>query len=106
MAGVLFARSIGYYRGMKHKIKNLTNSPYALAAVGGAVTVPARGEIVAEFDAHQLQAVKSVGYFKVEEVAELKAEAPKHLVASMADDGAIRSVPEYQPKRGRPRKDS
>lgn len=86
---------------MKHKIKNLTNSPYALAAVGGAVTVPARGEIVAEFDAHQLHAVKTVGYFKVEEVAsvEVKTDAAINARVEAVTDPVA-------PKRGRPRKDS
>ena len=101
MAGVLFARSIGYYRGMKHKIKNLTNSPYALSTVDGAVTVPARGEVVAEFDAHQLQAVKSVGYFKAEEVVRVEVKADESFnarVEAVTDPTA--------PKRGRPRKES
>lgn len=92
---------MGYYLDMKHKIKNLTNSPYALAAVGGAVTVPARGEVVAEFDAHQLHAVKTVGYFKVEEVAseEVKPDASFNARVEAVTDHVA-------PKRGRPRKDS
>lgn len=101
MAGVLFARSIGYYLGMKHKIKNLTNSPYALSTVDGAVTVPARGEIVAEFDVHQVQAIKGVGYFRVEEVVRVEVKVDESFSARVEDvtDPAA-------PKRGRPRKDS
>lgn len=86
---------------MKHKIKNLTNSPYALAAVGGAVTVPARGEVVAEFDAHQLHAVKSVGYFKVEESVSAEVKVDESFNARV-----VTATDPVAPKRGRPRKDS
>lgn len=95
---------------MKHKIKNLTNSPYALAAVGGAVTVPARGDIVAEFDAHQLQAVKSVGYFKVDLVDEDEAPEWSDEVFERAEikrgEELINPPTGTLTKRGRPRKGS
>lgn len=101
---------MGYYLGMKHKIKNLTNSPYALSTVDGALTVPARGEVVAEFDAHQLHAVKAVGYFKVDLVDEDEEPEWSDEVFDRAEikrgEDIIKPATGTLAKRGRPRKDS
>lgn len=87
---------------MKHKIKNLTNSPYTLKSVDGAITVPARGEIEEEFDAHNLAAIKQIGYFRVESGGDPKIESA--MGETMYTHSETSDKP--QAKRGRPRKES
>lgn len=43
---------------MTHTITNLTHSPYDLPAIGGAVVLPAFGEVTAEFDPLYLAALE------------------------------------------------
>ena len=52
-----------------YKIQNLINSPYQI----GDKTIPARGVLECDdLTAEELSLIKSVGYFKIEEVEKAK----------------------------------
>lgn len=52
---------------MQHTVKNLTNSPYDVDAIGGAVRVPAMGEVTAAFAPEYLASLRGFGLFTVTE---------------------------------------
>lgn len=67
-----------------YNIKNLVNSPYRI----GEHLVPARSTLEGvDLTAAQLSLLKSVGYFKVEEVAEpVKRGRPAKVVEAKASE--------------------
>jgi len=67
---------------MQRTVKNLTNSPYDIDTIGGAVRVPAMGEVTAAFTPEYLAALRGFGLFTITEaderdpaVAKLQEEA-------------------------------
>lgn len=85
------------------KVKNLTNSPYDLLNADGAKEhLPAMGELT--YDPHPTQAgyVRSVGYFRVEEVEKVKkAElGPKDHTGEKPDWAKAGATAKQEPKVG------